>query len=85
MRQPLGDRRRQRGVRGQPPGQAARLGLLVLPPHVGTGTAARARSGTAMRTSPSIGTGAAMSGLISSIGIGKTMVEFWFDYCLVVD
>ena len=26
-----------------------------------------------------IGTGAARSGLISSMGMGKTIVEFWFD------
>ena len=30
-------------------------------------------------TSFFIGTGTARSGLINSIGIGKTMVEFWFD------
>jgi hypothetical protein len=28
---------------------------------------------------PFIGTGAASIGLISSIGMGNTIVEFWFD------
>ena len=63
--------------------RAQRLDQLLAATASGTGpfaaTGTTGRSAAATGTNPSIGTGAARSGLINSIGIGKTMVEFWFD------
>jgi hypothetical protein len=51
------------------------LGRLAGESSAATGTELLAGTGTGSF----IGTGAARSGRMSSMGIGKTMVEFWFE------